>query len=505
MNGDLILTLDIGTSSARALVWDEDGRELEAFRAQIPYAMHTTSDGGVEIEAEALFVIVAESLDLVLANLGVRARDIRGVGISTFWHSVLGIGADGVPLTPINVWADTRSARQARALRKRLDEESIHQRTGCRIHPSYYPAKLTWFREMRPDIFGSVVRWISPSEYLFSRLFGLGALQVSVCMASGTGFMNQELCAWDTEVMRLVGVEEDHFSPIVDMNHPFQGLRSEFAGRWGALKGVPFFPAVGDGAGGNVGSGCVQPARFAINLGTSGAIRVLWEEGETPVSYPVPPGCWRYRVDRRRPLMGAAFSDGGNVFFWLQKALRLPDLEELESLLEASEPGAHGLTFLPFLAGERSMGWNPASRASLLGMNLDTSPLEIAQACMEAIAMRFALASQRLSSVFPQVQEVIASGGALGKSPAWAQMFADAIGRPITLAEEAEASSRGAAVLVREVLEGSQYRAWETRLGRTFVPVEKRHGQYVEMLAQQEWYYQQVVLAERERQEQGED
>ena len=119
--------------------------------------------------------------------------------------------------------------------------------------------------------------------------------------------------------------------------------------------------------------------------------------------------------------------------------------------------------------------------------------------------MRFALASQRLSSVFPQVQEVIASGGALGKSPAWAQMFADAIGRPITLAEEAEASSRGAAVLVREVLEGSQYRAWETRLGRTFVPVEKRHGQYVEMLAQQEWYYQQVVLAERERQEQGED
>lgn len=504
MTGELILTLDIGTSSARALVWDAEGRELEAFRAQIPYAVDTTPDGGVEIEPESLFEIVAESLDRVLASMGERAQEIRGVGVSTFWHSVLGIDAEGNPLTPINVWADTRSAPQARALRKSFDEEYLHQRTGCRVHPSYYPAKLAWFRETQPTVFERVVRWISPSEYLFSRLFGQRALQVSVCMASGTGLLNQELCAWDRDVMHLFGLEEDHFSPIVEMNSPFQGLRSEFAERWSALKEVPFFPAVGDGAGGNVGSGCVTPERFAINLGTSGAIRVLWEEGAPPASYPVPKGCWRYRVDRRRPLMGAAFSDGGNVFQWLQSVLRLPPLEELEGVLEGMEPGAHGLTFLPFLAGERSMGWNPASRASLMGMNLDTSPVEIAQACMEAIAMRFALASQRLSGVFPQVQEVIASGGALGKSPVWAQMFADAIGRPITLAEEAEASSRGAAILVREVLEGSRYRAWETRLGRTFVPSEQRHERYIEMLDRQEWYYQQVVLAERERQEQGE-
>jgi gluconokinase len=187
--------------------------------------------------------------------------------------------------------------------------------------------------------------------------------------------------------------------------------------------------------------------------------------------------------------MGAAFSDGGNVVQWMQKTLNLPSLEALETSLSHLEPGAHGLTFLPFLAGERSMGWNPAARASLHGLNWDTSALDIAHAAMEAIAMRFALATQRLAEQFSGVEEIVASGGALGKSPAWAQIFASAIGRPITLAEEAEASSRGAAMLVKEVLEGSSYRAWETRLGRTFVPNTNHHEQYCALLEKQEHIY----------------
>ena len=116
-------------------------------------------------------------------------------------------------------------------------------------------------------------------------------------------------------------------------------------------------------------------------------------------------------------------------------------------------------------------------------MNLDTSPVEIVHAAMEAVALRFALAAQRLRDVFPQAQEIIASGGVFAHSPAWAQMFADAIGQPMTLALEAEASSRGAALLALEAagLLPSTAEA-EARLGQTFAPDPARHARYQELL-----------------------
>jgi gluconokinase len=492
----LTLTLDIGTSSTRALLWDTEGAEVEGVRAQTPYQMHTTPDGGVEMPAEEMLAHVGECLDQALALAGDRAKAIRAVGISTFWHSLLGLDAGGEPITPIYSWADTRAADAARALRERLDEAAVHARTGCVIHPSYYPAKLVWLQEAQPELICRVARWVSPSEFLFARFFGPDACRVSVSMASGTGLMNQEQCRWDGETLAALGLPEEKLSPIVDLRASAQGLQEEFAARWPALRDVPFFPAVGDGACSNVGSGCVSPERFAINLGTSGAIRAIWEEPTPNAQRPTPPGLWRYRVDARRPILGAAFSDGGSVYAWMKRTLQLPPDEELERRLAAMEPGAHGLSFLPFLSGERSLGWHPDARGALVGMNLDTHPVEMLRAAMEAVAMQFALAAERLRERFPQAREIIASGGALGPSPTWTQMFADALGQPVTLAAEPEASSRGAALLAMEaagLIES--VRAPEARLGPTFAPDASRHARYTEMQARQQRYYARLIEA----------
>ncbi len=491
---DWILALDIGTSSTRALLWDTEGNLIKPCEAQIKYSLHTTPDGGAEIPAEALFQYTAQCLDSILEQATAQGGTVRAVGISTFWHSLVGIDSYGNALTPIYMWADTRSAPQADRLRLELDELALHRRTGCRIHPSYYPSKLVWLRETQPNLYHSVARWVSPSEYLFGRLFGAQAIRVSVSMASGTGLMNQERCEWDSTALGQYGLEEAQFSPIINLNEPSRGLRKEFAERWQALKEVPFFPAVGDGACGNVGSGCTSPERFAINLGTSGAVRVLWRESQLPTRPIQPSGCWHYRIDKERPLIGTAFSDGGNVYLWLQESLKLPSLEAQERYIESAVPGGHGLVFLPFMSGERGMNWNPKARSALIGMNLDTSPLDVVHAVMEAIAMRFALAVGQLSDLFPQVQEVIASGGVLSKSPAWAQMFADAIGQPITLTEEPEASSRGAAQLAMEAEGTLGSSDWQTRMGKTYLPNATRFARYQELLAEQERYYQRTIL-----------
>jgi gluconokinase len=507
----LTLSLDIGTSSTRALLWDAAGREVEGVRAQSQYRMNTTPDGGVEMPAEDFVRYVGECVDQALQQAGSRAGAIRAVGISTYWHSLIGLDEAGVPVTPIYSWADTRAGGAARELRAKWDEAAVHARTGCMIHPSYYPAKLTWLRETKADVVKRVARWASPSEYLQGLLFGARERRVSVSMASATGLFNQRECGWDRETIGALGLDAAKLAPIVDLTEPARGLAALYAGRWPALKVVPFFSAVGDGACGNIGSGCVSPSRMAINLGTSGAIRVVWTEDsvkgrpaggkaaagtQQPATNDrkLPAGLWRYRVDARRPIIGAAFSDGGNVFAWMNGVLKLPAAEELERALAEHRQSAEQVQFLPFLAGERSLGWNPDARAALAGLNLNTGPVDIFCAALEAVALRFALAADLLRDLFPSADEIVASGGALAHSPAWAQMFADALGKPVTLAAEAEASSRGAALLAMEaagIVESVE--GVEARLATTYRPDPARRAYYQEKLAAQQELYSKLI------------
>src|SRR5579871_3121213 len=109
-DGPWTLSLDIGTSSTRVLLWDTAGREVEGVRAQIQYRMQTTPDGGVEMPAPELLGHLTDCLDQAMAQAGDRAGAIRAVGTSTFWHALLGLDAQGEPITPIYNWSDTRSA-----------------------------------------------------------------------------------------------------------------------------------------------------------------------------------------------------------------------------------------------------------------------------------------------------------------------------------------------------------------------------------------------------------
>ena len=241
--------------------------------------------------------------------------EVEAVATSTLWHSLLGLDGDGQPVTPLYSWADRRAAAAAAKLRGEHDEDAIHHRTGCRLHSSYWPAKLAWLRERDPDAFERVRVWISPGEYVQRRLLGDAAASVS--MASGTGLLDQRTNTWDEELGARV---EDRLPPIDDA--PRSGLTAEWAERWPGLRDVPWFPAWGDGACSNLGSGCGTLDRAALMVGTSGALRVLWRTDELPE---ITRGLWRYRADAQRVVIGGSLSDGGSVFAWLKRLTRLPE------------------------------------------------------------------------------------------------------------------------------------------------------------------------------------
>jgi gluconokinase len=483
---DLVLTLDIGTSSVRALLFDPDARVVEGLEARRTHAVRTTPDGGAELDGSVLLREVEGVVDELLAAAGPRAHRIRAVACCTFWHSVMGVDGSGAPLTPIYTWGDTRAASAADDLHRRMDEKKFHSRTGAFFHPLYWPEKLLWLRS-HPK-FGDVTSWISFGEYLYRQLFGRTLCTIS--MASGTGLLDINRCAWDVETLQALGLGPDQLSPLGDVANAFTGLRAPYASRWPSLKDQPWTPPVGDGACNNLGSGCATPERIAVMVGTSGAMRVV----SATEKIEIPWGLWCYRADRRRVVLGGALNDGGNLVDWCRRTLQLGPAEQVEREIAAMDPDAHGLTFLPFLAGERSPGWVARARAAITGLSLDTKPAQILRAGLEAVALRFELIRGLICASFSQPREIVASGGALRESPAWVQILADAMGRPILPSSEPEASSRGAALLTLEALGLiPKLEDLPSSFGPAVAFDAGRHAKYVAALARQKDHYGKLV------------
>src|ERR1051325_3612589 len=173
--------------------------------------------------------------------------------------------------------------------------------------------------------------------------------------------------------------------------------------------------------------------RAALMVGPSGALRLLYE-----TERPQPrPGLFLYRADERRVIEGGALSDGGNLDGWLNDTVAAADASFADR-----DPDDHGLTSLPFLGGERSTGWDPGAKGAIAGLTFATSPLDLRQAALEGIAFRFAA----IADLLPELEELVDTGGARLADPAWIQITADALARPVTASAVEEASLRGAGV-----------------------------------------------------------
>lgn len=486
----LVLTLDVGTSSLRSLLFDRRGRAVEGVGCRVLYDVRTTADGGVELDPEALLTATVQVIDGLLQQAGTLTGAIGAVSMDTFWHNMLALDHGGAVLSPVYTWADTRASAAAEDLKKRLDERAVHSRTGCVLHPSYWPAKLHWLQQTAPDLLRAAASWLSIGEYVYYRF--LGRRQCSVSMASGTGLLDQHRRDWDSQLLDLLPIRADQLSPLTSGLEPLTGLTPEFAARWPLLDRVPWFPAAGDGACSNIGSGCTTRERVALMIGTSGAMRVCFAAPDVPVRW----GLWCYHATSDYFALGGALSNGGNLWEWLLRTFRLPDVATAETALAALEPDGHGLTVLPFLAGERSPNWVGSARAAFIGASLHTEPLHFLRAGLEAVSYRFALIYGLLRDLVPGQPQIIANGGAVLNSPLWMQMLADVLDAPVVASGELEATSRGAALLALlglGVIKSLEDPAVPSALGRTYAPDAARHARYQEGAARQRHLYELLI------------
>ena len=440
MNSELVLAIDIGTSSTRTALFDAQARRLAGATAQEKYSLIVSADGGAEIDPPVLLGAVLHCLEQTLrarrADPALRGQPIAGIGVSCFWHSLLGCDARGSAITRIFTWADARCREDGVELRKKFSEKETHARTGCMLRASFWPAKLRWLRRIGLRKFSAVKQWMSPAEWL--QLTLAGDAHCAIGMATGTGLFNPTKLAWDAELLKASHITPANLRPLSDEPTPVGGrLTAQFP----ELKGVPWFPGIGDGAASNLGSGATRTGLAAINVGTSGALRVMREGRDARAPF----GLSCYRVDARRFIVGGAVSNAGNLRAWCVRELRLPDDAAIEAEL-AKRPGPDlRLVALPAWTAERAPTWNEDATGVIHGIHQHTTALDLLQAITEATYLRLARIAELIIESEKTAPKIIVSGG-IGRSPSSLQRLADVLGLTIYPNDEIEASIRGAAI-----------------------------------------------------------
>lgn len=395
-----VLGIDIGTSSVRAQIFDAAAEERAPARRE--YAGENDPARVVEL--------VREVIDEAVAG-----EKYDAAGASCFGHSLLALDERGQPLTPILGWRDTRSSDSAEWLARRVDAEAVHARTGCHIHTSYWPAKLAWLATEDPAVFRSAHRFVSFCDLVYEQVLGR-PVPTSLSIASASGMLELHARAWDQELLSTLGVAAEQLPEVSD-------------------EGVDgWYPALLDGACSNLGAGCLTRDRAALMVGTSGAFRTVYESAQPQVRE----GLFIHWVDDARVVEGGSLSDGGSLVRWLDQTLK-----DADGSLAERDPDSHGLTFLALLGGERSPGWHQHAKGAVEGLTFATTALDLRQAALEGVAFTFADVAGRM----PEVEEIVATGGALLKDADWLQIMADGLGRQVTVSGVKEASLRGAAVV----------------------------------------------------------
>lgn len=478
-----LLTIDVGSSSVRALLFDNTGDVptlISEAIVQRRYSFDQHQPGQATVEPLSLRGLVEQCVDEVLQHPA--ATPIDAVGMDTFVSNWLATDGQHEALTPLFTYADTRSAPHIPALRRRVDADEMHQRTGCILHTAYYPAQFSLV-----DYPHSAEPFILHHEdfatWCYRHWFGRD-VPMSYSVASWGGLLHRESLRWDDQWLQALHLPETLLPALADYDSAQHGLTDDYARRWPALRDVPFFLAVGDGAAAQIGSGAAAEHTLALTVGTTAALRTV----STAALPPVPDGLWSYRIGAGQHLIGGALSEGGNVFQWARNTLQI-DPSDLQASLGERAPGAHGLTVLPLLSGERSPGWHPNATGTIHGLRVSTTPLDVFHALVESVALRLSMVAGQLGAGDARI---MASGGALHASPAWAQIIADAMGQPLHLLDEPEVTALGVAQLVHSALKGEPLRGAEPHVKAVLQPRTEHQSRWRALREEQQALYERV-------------
>ena len=449
---DWILSVDVGTSSVKAAVFDEKVR-LVAERSN-GYPLIQAQPGWVEQDPEKVKDAFHQAIRSVLKVVKKRPKVIV---LSTAMHALLGIDQDNTPVTNLMTWADQRAESIARKLRSQSEGLEIYQRTGTPIHAMSPLLKLAWFRDNRPDLMGQVKKWVDLKSFILHDLIGEWVIDES--LASATGLYNLFTHEWDEKAIQWCGVSIDQLPRIVKTTEILKGIQPELAEKTGLSPDTWVVAGASDGALANLGVGAVHPGSFAISIGTSGAVRGVVQQPKLDAEGRL----FCYVVDDNHYIVGGPINNGGIVLRWLQGLLYSGNLSSDELAQDAATdsrsfytkmneevagiaPGSEGLFCLPYLTGERAPLWREDVSGSFWGLKLSHTRAHLVRSVLEGISYQLNSVVELLIHMTGSPHEIRATGG-FSNSEVWVEILTDILGTPLGIPEHTQGSALGGAFL----------------------------------------------------------
>ncbi|MCH7904546.1 MAG: xylulokinase [Armatimonadetes bacterium] len=424
-----LLGIDVGTSGAKAVLIDESGAVLR--QASSPYELSTPQPRWAEQDPADWVRGVLECI----AQIGESSPD--AIGLTGQMHGSVFLDKDGEVLAPAILWCDQRTGADCREIEEAVGAERLVEITGNPAMTGFQLPKILWLRNNRRELFDRLDKVLLPKDYV--RLVLTGATASDVSDASGTGLLDVQKRDWSEEILKKLSLPPSWFPEVFESDE----IVGETREVEGLKSGVPVVAGAGDQAAGAVGSGAVSPGITSVSLGTSG---VAFAPLAAPADRPGRTVHSFCHANRAWHAMGVMLSCGGAVA-WARDLL-YPDggFDQMNQEAAAAPVGCDGLTFLPYLAGERCPHDDPSATGAFVGLTLRHGREHLARAVFEGATFGVLDCLDQLKSCGADPAELRVVGGG-ASSDFWMQVLADASGLKCWRLSVDEGPASGAAIL----------------------------------------------------------
>lgn len=441
-----VLGIDLGTQSVKVVFYDFEARKIVAVQS-MPLRLHQTPDGVAEQRVQWWLEALGGALSKV--DRAIR-QSVLAIGVSGQQHGFVPLNSDGNVLAPVKLWCDTSTQAECEAVMDATGgREACIATAGNPILPGYTASKIRWFRDAHPDLYAQMTRILLPHDYLNFYLTGQACMEAGD--ASGTGLLDVRQRQWSTSILAAIDPTRDLtdcLPAVQTTNVPIGELLPSAAEALSLPAGVPVSIGGGDNMMSAIGTGNVSPGAVTLSLGTSGTVSAY---SDTPI------------IDPQGNVAAFCSSNGGwlplsctmNCTVGSESIRRLigADIDDFESILNASPKGAEGVVTLPFFNGERTPNL-PNAKGVVLG--LDTHNSRTANFLRSAVegatyALRFGFDQMKALGI--NSNEIMLTGGG-ANSGAWRQIVADVFNTPVSVLETDEGAAFGAALQAVAMLSG---------------------------------------------------
>lgn len=417
----MYLGLDLGTSGVKALLIDGDRKAVASGHG--PLDVSRPHPGWSEQDPAHWLKACEQAVGELKASHPKELAAVRGIGLSGQMHGATLLDRADHVLRPCILWNDTRSHAEAAALDA---DPRFRELTGNIVFPGFTAPKLVWMKINEPEIFARVAKVLLPKDYL--RLWLSGEHISEMSDSAGTAWLDVGRRRWSGALLAATGLDERHMPALVEGTQRAGALRCELASKWGMQAGIPIAGGAGDNAASACGMGAVDDGHAFVSLGTSG---VLFAANAAYLPNPASAvHTFCHALPQTWHQMGVILSATDSLNWLAGIAGRKAG--ELTAELGGDLKAPSGVTFLPYLSGERTPYNDAAIRGAFVGLAHESGRAALTQAVLEGVAFAFRDSLEALASAGTRLERVTAIGGG-SRSLYWLKAIATALGIPVDI------------------------------------------------------------------------